>query len=126
MPKRPQDFPVLTARYPKTWSRVYPEGNHINHYTINDNSIATACCWRWRRTGDRQTEYLQAARRGGEFILRAQMPEPQPVWAQQYNASMEPVRARKFELPGLRRRKRGSCRTLIEVSATATPNTRTP
>lgn len=29
------------------------------------------------------------------------MPEPQPVWAQQYDAEMHPARARKFEPPGI-------------------------
>ena len=38
VPKQPQDFPVLPAHYPKTWSRVYPKANYINHYTFNDNS----------------------------------------------------------------------------------------
>ncbi|MEO2045456.1 MAG: polysaccharide lyase, partial [Pirellulales bacterium] len=33
----------------------------------------------------------------GDFILLSQMPEPQPGWAQQYNAQMHPAWARKFE-----------------------------
>ena len=85
VPKQPQDFPVLPARYPKTWSRVYPKANYINHYTFNDNSHRD--CVLLALEAHRVTarpEYLQAAWRGGEFILRAQMPEPQPVWAQQY------------------------------------------
>ncbi len=40
---------------------------------------------------------MQAARRAGDFILLAQMPEPQPIWAQQYNADMHPAWARRFE-----------------------------
>ena len=38
---------------------------------------------------------------GGDFLILAQMPEPQPVWAQQYNAQMEPVWARAFEPPSV-------------------------
>ena len=38
-----------------------------------------------------------AAEKGGDFILLAQMPEPQPAWAQQYNADMHPAWARRFE-----------------------------
>ncbi|MBM3947576.1 MAG: hypothetical protein FJ315_09320, partial [SAR202 cluster bacterium] len=45
----------------------------------------------------RRSELLAAAKRGGEFMLRAQLPDPQPVWAQQYNLQMEPVWARRFE-----------------------------
>jgi hypothetical protein len=48
------------------------------------------------RIYDRQ-EYLDAAKKVGDFILLAQMPEPQPGWAQQYDADMHPAWARKFE-----------------------------
>lgn len=37
----------------------------------------------------------------GDFLLLAQMPEPQPGWAQQYDLEMRPVWARKFEPPAL-------------------------
>jgi hypothetical protein len=52
-----------------------------------------------RRYGN--PEYLDAARRGGDFLLLAQLPEPQSAWAQQYNARMEPVWARAFEPPAV-------------------------
>ena len=35
------------------------------------------------------------------FLLLAQLPEPQPGWAQQYNIEMEPEWARKFEPPAV-------------------------
>ena len=73
---------MLPARYPKKWSRVFPQANYINHYTFNDNSHRD--CVLLALEVHRVTsspEYLKAARRGGEFILRAQMPEPQTVWA---------------------------------------------
>lgn len=35
------------------------------------------------------------------FLLLAQLPEPQPGWAQQYDLRMRPVWARKFEPPAL-------------------------
>ena len=46
-------------------------------------------------------EYLATAIRAGEFLLAAQMPEPQPGWAQQYNRAMEPMWGRKFEPPAV-------------------------
>ena len=49
--------------------------------------------------GDRR--FLNAALRGGDFMIRAQMPEPQPAWAQQYNHDMEPAWARRFEPPSV-------------------------
>lgn len=33
----------------------------------------------------------------GDFLILAQMPEPQPGWAQQYDLQMHPIWARKFE-----------------------------
>jgi hypothetical protein len=42
---------------------------------------------------------LQALRKLGDFLILAQLPEPQPVWAQQYNYDMHPCWARKFEPP---------------------------
>jgi hypothetical protein len=41
-------------------------------------------------TGD--DRWLDVARRGGEFLLRPQLPEPQPTWVQQYD--------RRMQLPG--------------------------
>ena len=48
-----------------------------------------------------EERYLAAAKRGGEFLIRAQMPEPQPAWAQQYDKKMQPVWERKFEPPAV-------------------------
>jgi hypothetical protein len=48
-----------------------------------------------------ESRYLAAAEKAGDFILLAQMPEPQPAWAQQYDAAMHPVWARKFEPPAI-------------------------
>ena len=41
----------------------------------------------FHRLGD--DTYLEAAKRGGDFLVLAQLPEPQPGWAQQYNFDME-------------------------------------
>jgi len=45
--------------------------------------------------------YLESAKRTGDFLLLAQMPDPQPGWAQQYDAKMQPVWDRKFEPPAV-------------------------
>ena len=42
-----------------------------------------------------------AALKAGDFLIRAQMPEPQPAWAQQYDFEMHPAWARKFEPPSI-------------------------
>jgi hypothetical protein len=45
--------------------------------------------------------YLNAVRKLGDFLLLAQMPDPQPGWAQQYSYQMQPIWARRFEPPGV-------------------------
>ena len=45
--------------------------------------------------------YDLALRRLGDFLLLAQLPAPQPAWAQQYNYAMNPIWARKFEPPAI-------------------------
>jgi len=102
---RPPDaakFPVLQARYPESWSRAFPREPYYNYYTFNDNAQArTIELFFLAHEIYNRPEYLQAAARGADFILLSQMPEPQPAWAQQYNARMEPAWARKFEPPAI-------------------------
>ena len=45
--------------------------------------------------------YLNAYQTTGEFFILAQMPEPQPAWAQQYDVSMHPCWDRKMEPPAI-------------------------
>ncbi len=42
-----------------------------------------------------------ALARLGDFLVRARLPEPQPAWAQQYDAELRPIWARKFEPPAV-------------------------
>lgn len=69
-----------------------------NEYTLNDGLALTMT--ETLLTANRiyqKPEYLDALRRFGDFLLLAQLPEPQPGWAQQYNAEMRPIWARAFE-----------------------------
>ena len=91
-------YPVLKARYPDSWSWTWPEVDYRDFYTFNDNAIADVIdvMLEAHRTYSDQ-RYLDAALRAGDFMIKAQMPDPQPTWAQQYNHRMEPAWARKFE-----------------------------
>ena len=92
--------PVKKAAYPKSWSRTWPNVNYISFYTLNDGNIQKAVELMLRAHELTQDDrFMQAAKRAGDFFILAQMPEPQPGWAQQYNHEMEPVWARKFEPP---------------------------
>lgn len=93
-----KDYPVKQAEYP-------PEGVEPTHvsryqvfYTLNDNLLHDVnrlffAAWEVYTN----EVYLAAARRVGDFVKLAQMPEPQPAWAQQYDFQMRPCWARKFE-----------------------------
>jgi len=89
---------VLSA----TWPRRRPGTPHYPLYTLNDGvqrDIVRTLLAAWRQTGE--ARYRAAARRGIDFLLAARLPEPQPVWAQQYGFDMAPAWARSFEPPAL-------------------------
>ena len=116
-PPDPRNSPIQKARYPKTWSRTYIKQDYRSHYTFNDNSIADMIDVLFeahRIYGERK--FFDAANKTGDFLLLAQMPEPQPGWAQQYNADMEPAWARKFEPASISGgESQGVMRTLLKL-----------
>lgn len=116
-PPDPTKHPVLRASYPETWSRTYPSVGYRTFYTFNDNTIAdTITTLLLAAQIYENPAYREAAVRGGEFIVLAQMPEPQPAWAQQYDFAMHPVWARKFEPPAISGgESQGILRTLITL-----------
>ncbi len=94
--------PVLKASYPETWSRTFPAIKYTGFYTLNDDNLQQIARVLFRAYElEKDERYLTALKKLGEFFLLAQMPEPQPVWAQQYDRDMHPVWARKFEPPSV-------------------------
>ena len=66
--------------------------DYYTHYTFNDNSIVDAIDAMLEAARIyKEPRYLASAEKGGEFMLLAQMPEPQPGWAQQYDRDMAVV-----------------------------------
>ncbi len=95
------ESPLKSASYPDAWPRVWPN-DWRGVYYLNDNisgNALTTLLLAHEFTGDARC--LAAAKRTGDFFLRAQMPDPQPAWAQQYDAQMQPVWDRKFEPPAI-------------------------
>ncbi len=101
-PPDDERFPVLKASYPETWSRTFPKKKYTGYYTLNDNNMShiVEMLFEAARIYHRP-DCFAAAVRTGEFFLAAQMPDPQPGWAQQYDANMNPAWARKFEPPAV-------------------------
>lgn len=94
-------LPVVQASFPQTWSRAWTK-NFTGCYVTNDNLHATAMdalLLAWKTYKD--PRYLDAAKKAGDFLVRAQLPEPQPGWAQQYDEKMQPVWGRAFECPAV-------------------------
>lgn len=94
-----EDQPVVQARYPDhDWRTEGRIKNYWDMYTLNDNVpgyVAGALIDAHRVYG--RERYRESLRQLGDFLLLAQMPDPQPAWAQQYNYAMEPIWARRFE-----------------------------
>ncbi|WP_169974200.1 pectate lyase [Tautonia rosea] len=100
-PLSEDDYPILPACYPETWLREWPN-TWLGRYVTNDNLMPDVIetLLLAHRTYD-DPRYLTAARRAGDFLILAQMPDPQPAWAQQYNVAMHPEWSRKFEPPAI-------------------------
>lgn len=116
-PKSVTEYPIKKATIPMNYPREHPKADYKGYYTLNDNAMAD--CIDIMFAAHKQfgnAEYLAAAKKGGDFLLLAQLPEPQPVWAQQYNKNMEPAWARAFEPPAATGgESSGAIRTLIRL-----------
>lgn len=122
-------IPAKKASYPDSWPREWPGSQQYwLRYTLNDNSMATTVetlfeAERIYGAADAGREFNQLAARcragaekAGDFLLLAQMPEPQPAWAQQYDFEMQPTWARKFEPPAVTGgESQGAMRTLMMI-----------
>jgi len=96
-------FASIKASYPAyDWRTEGRIKNYWDMYTLNDNVtgyVADTLIEAYRTYQDQRC--MNALKRMGDFLLLAQMPLPQPGWAQQYNYEMKPIWARKFEPPGV-------------------------
>jgi PelA/Pel-15E family pectate lyase len=116
-PPDPAAFPVLKANYPDSWSREFTKPAYAAYYTLNDNTLADMISTMLLASGIYgEPRYRAAAQRAGDFLILAQMPAPQPAWAQQYNPQMQPAWARKFEPPSITGgESQGVMRVLLEL-----------
>lgn len=91
------------ASYPEyQWKTENRIKNYWDMPTLNDGlagTVSTTLEEAWFLYGDDRCR--QALLKLADFLLAAQMPEPQPAWAQQYNHDMHPIWARKFEPPAI-------------------------
>ncbi|MCS7237614.1 MAG: polysaccharide lyase [Thermoguttaceae bacterium] len=101
-PPDPSAYPVLRASYPPEIPPAPTFKEYWRFYTLNDLAhMNTIRMFLLAADVYNEPRYLQTAVKGGEFLLLAQMPDPQPAWAQQYDFQMHPAWARKFEPPAI-------------------------
>lgn len=94
-------YPIRNASYPEQWSRTWTKDFQGCYYLNDEISLDAMATLLQAHTAYGKPEYREAALRVGEFLLRAQMPDPQPAWAQEYDRNMQPVWDRKFEPPAI-------------------------
>ena len=115
-----ESFPVKKASYPDGWPRKWPK-DFTGCYVVNDDLVSDAMHTMLRAHetyGD--ARYLECAKKGGQFFLAAQMPDPQPAWAQQYDRDMHPVWSRAFEPPAIASRESETAMEALMMLARAT------
>jgi len=95
--------PIKPASFPDyDWRTENRIKDYWDYYTLNDGlagTVVRTLIAAHETYGD--ARYRDALIRFGDFLLLAQLPQPQPAWAQQYNFDMQPMWARKFEPPAV-------------------------
>jgi hypothetical protein len=89
----------VKANYPDyDWRTEGRIKNYWDMYTLNDGLAGTVCdTLLTAHEVYQDSKYLEALARLGDFLILAQMPDPQLAWSQQYNFAMQPIWARRFE-----------------------------
>jgi PelA/Pel-15E family pectate lyase len=94
---------VVKASYPEyDWKTEGRIKNYWDHYNLNDNiagHVADALILAHEVYGEER--YKRALAKLADFLILAQMPQPQPGWCQQYSFEMVPLWARRFEPPAI-------------------------
>jgi hypothetical protein len=114
------ESPTLRASYPAyDWRSEGRIKNYWDMYTLNDGLAGTVT----QTLLDvhsiyKEPKYREALARLGDFLILAQMPDPQPAWSQQYSYDMHPIWARRFEPAAVTgSESQDAIETLMKISA---------
>ncbi|MBX9677917.1 MAG: hypothetical protein K2X38_04070 [Gemmataceae bacterium] len=110
------------ASYPDyDWRTQGKAREYWNYCTLNDNLAGSVADVLIEAHGIyKEDKYKTALLRLGDFLVSAQMPDPQPGWCQQYSDAMVPIWARKFEPPAIAGwESQDAMRTLIRIAEDA-------
>jgi len=94
---------VVKASFPEyDWRTEGRIKDYWDYETLNDGLAGTVTETLQLADETYQDDrYRDALLKFGDFLILAQLPEPQPAWAQQYNHQLQPMWARKFEPPAV-------------------------
>ncbi len=107
----------------------YPNNVYFSYVTLNDNTLQDVVLMLLRANEifPNETKYLEAAKRGCQFLLDVQGNGGSPNqsgWAQQYDDNNQPAWARDFEPPGICSRVTVSAMTALLEMYLATNETK--
>ena len=110
--------PAVKATYPDyEWRTENRVKNYWDLSTLNDDlTLHLTATLEDGFKIYKDDRFKTALAKLGDFLLLAQMPEPQPGWAQQYDFQMRPAWARKFEPPAIAGREtQGALKALLNI-----------
>jgi PelA/Pel-15E family pectate lyase len=119
------DSVLASQRDAGGWPQRFPETDYRTKYTFNDGATSSTIevlLKAHEQLGEKK--YLDAALRGGAFILATQGPTNQAGWAQQYALDLEPSSGRTFEPAGYASRETGDVMNTLLDLYTATADER--
>ena len=95
--------PEKAATFPDyDWKTEGKVKDYYAAYTLNDNLAGTVAeVLIAAHEAYKDDKFKVALAKLGDFLILAQMPDPQPGWCQQYNFDTVPIWARKFEPPAV-------------------------
>ena len=85
------------------WPHMYPpKGDYHDYATFNDHGINDCIAVMMDAVHYyNKSAYQESLSKVGRFLIISQLSPPQPGWAQQYNAYLQPAWARDFEPPAV-------------------------
>ncbi|MBO0663043.1 pectate lyase [Jiella sp. MQZ9-1] len=105
------------ATIPAEWPHDWQKPSDPPYFVTNDDILRDTgrmYLSAYRLYGDKAD--LAIAKAIGTFLVSAQLPAPQPGWAQTYDARLQPVWGRSFEPPAVTSRETAGCiQYLVEL-----------
>ncbi len=113
----PEPGPPKQVQVPEDWRLLPRIKAYWDYATLNDDAMSDTIVLLLEAARLYSEEaFRKSAERAGDFFRLAQLPEPQPGWAQQYDAELRPAWARKFEPPAVSGgESQGVIETLLEL-----------